>query len=103
MTVADKALFGKSERVFSSGCIRLAEPRKLAEWVLAYDNSKYLANVDELLEAGPTTTAYLSRPIPVYLVYFTAFLEGGEVVFRRDVYERDQRIIDQLRDGTAAE
>jgi murein L,D-transpeptidase YcbB/YkuD len=33
------------------------------------------------------------------LVYFTAFLENGEVQFRRDVYQRDQGIIEQLRAG----
>jgi murein L,D-transpeptidase YcbB/YkuD len=95
----DKALFSKSQRSFSSGCIRLAEPRKLADWILRHDSNSHLESVDTLLESGPTTTAYLAAPIPVYLVYFTAFLDGDEVVFRRDVYGRDQRIIDQLRAG----
>lgn len=93
----DKALFSKTERIFSSGCIRLAEPQKLADWVLSYDHNKYLADLDRLLASGPSTTAYLSRPIPVYLVYFTAFREGDAVVFRRDVYERDERIVRELR------
>ena len=93
----DKALFSKTERIFSSGCIRLAEPQKLADWVLNYDHNKYLADLDRLLASGPSTTAYLARPIPVYLVYFTAFREGDTVVFRRDVYERDERIVMALR------
>tara|TARA_R110001592_G_scaffold357416_1_gene660641 strand:+ start:224317 stop:225891 length:1575 start_codon:yes stop_codon:yes gene_type:complete len=93
----DKALFSKTERTFSSGCIRLAEPQKLADWVLNYDHNKYLADLDRLLASGPSTTAYLSRPIPVYLVYFTAFQEGDGVVFRRDIYERDERIVRALR------
>ena len=95
----DKALFRKSERTFSSGCIRLAEPRKLIEWVLNHDKSNYLTQVDRLFESGETTTAYLNDPIPVYLVYFTAFAVGDDVVFRRDVYGRDQRIVDQLREA----
>jgi murein L,D-transpeptidase YcbB/YkuD len=97
----DKGLFNKSERVFSSGCIRLADPTRLARWVLAHDNHARQAEVDQLYRAGPTTTAYLATPLPVFIVYFTAFLEEGEVVFRRDVYERDQGIIRQLRAGAA--
>ena len=92
----DKRLFNKRERVFSSGCIRLAEPAELARWVLEYDASEYLTQLDKLLAQGPTTTAYLSQPIPVFLVYFTAFEQDG-VVFRRDVYGRDRRIIEELR------
>jgi murein L,D-transpeptidase YcbB/YkuD len=95
----DKGLFNKSERVFSSGCIRLADPARLAHWVLDHDNHARQAEVDQLYRSGPTTTAYLSKPVPVLIVYFTAFLEEGEVVFRRDVYERDQGIIRQLRAG----
>lgn len=93
----DKALFKKTERTFSSGCIRLAEPRKLIEWVLKHDESRYLPEMDRLFESGETVTAYLKEPVPVYLVYFTAFAVGNDVVFRRDVYARDQRIIDQLK------
>ena len=97
----DKGLFNKSERVFSSGCIRLAEPARLARWVLAHDNHARQGEVDQLYQSGPTTTAYLGTPVPVLIVYFTAFLDAGEVVFRRDVYERDAGIIRQLR-ATAA-
>lgn len=97
----DKPLFNKTERMFSSGCIRLAEPRKLADWVLAHDKSPYLARLNQLFDEGPTTTAYLNTPIPVYLVYFTAFVDDGRVVFRRDVYERDQNIVNQLKAGDA--
>ena len=64
-----------------------------------HDKSNYLTQVDRLFESGETTTAYLKDPIPVYLVYFTAFAVGDDVVFRRDVYGRDQRIVDQLREA----
>jgi len=93
----DKSLFNKTERTFSSGCIRLAEPRKLIKWVLQHDKSRYLPEMNRLFESGETVTAYLKEPVPVYLVYFTAFAVGNDVVFRRDVYARDQRIIDQLK------
>ncbi|HBM83085.1 MAG TPA: hypothetical protein DD459_05385 [Halieaceae bacterium] len=53
--------------------------------------------MDRLFESGETVTAYLKEPVPVYLVYFTAFAVGDDVLFRRDVYARDQRIIDQLK------
>ena len=95
----DKGLFNKSERVFSSGCIRLSEPRALAHWVLGHDNHARRGEVEQLYASGPTTTAYLATPIPVLIVYFTAFLEDGEVVFRRDVYQRDADIVRQLHAG----
>ena len=75
--------------------------RLVARWVLAHGNHVRQGEVDQLYQSGPTTTAYLGTPVPVLIVYFTAFLDAGEVVFRRDVYERDAGIIRQLR-GTAS-
>jgi murein L,D-transpeptidase YcbB/YkuD len=93
----DKALFKKTERTFSSGCIRVADAPALVEWLTRRDGNFLDADLPKLLTSGPTTTLYLAKPVPVYLVYFTAFVDDGSVVFRRDIYNRDQRIIDELR------
>jgi len=93
----DRALFNSIERIFSSGCIRVSDPEGLAEWVLRQDKNPQMASTRQLFQSGLTTTVYLKKPIPVLLVYFTAFIDDGRVVFRRDVYERDQRIVDELR------
>lgn len=94
---SDKALFNKTERLFSSGCIRLSQPRALAEWLLTRENNAAAKNLDALFSSSETSTLYLSKPVPVYIVYLTAFSnDNGEVVFRRDSYGRDQAIIDAL-------
>ncbi|MFT5657289.1 MAG: murein L,D-transpeptidase YcbB/YkuD [Gammaproteobacteria bacterium] len=97
---SDKALFNKTERIFSSGCIRLADPRALANWLLQRENNPASAQLDTLFNKQETRTIYLSKPVPVYLVYFTAFVdEDNQVIFRRDIYDRDQAIIRQLKNS----
>ena len=93
-----RELFGKQERTFSSGCVRLERPRELASWLLARDGSPESGKLDALLASGETKTVYLKAPVPVYLVYFTAFVtDDGDVALRRDIYERDKVLVDALR------
>lgn len=93
----DKKLFAKSERLFSSGCIRLSDPQALAFWLLIQENNPFAKHLDALFLSTETTTVQLLKPIPVYLVYLTAFVNNNDqVVFRRDIYERDQAIINIL-------
>jgi len=94
----DQGLFERQERDFSSGCIRLANPFGLADWVLRHDGqAEAAATMRELLASGATHTVYLDKPLPVLVVYFTAYAdEIGDVRFRRDHYERDQAIVRAL-------
>jgi len=91
-----KALFGKSARAFSSGCIRVENPFDLAEQLLGGDGwnqQKFQAVLDE----KKTKTVLLSKPMPVLLLYWTAMVEpDGTVYFFNDVYERDKRITEAL-------
>ncbi|WP_290581392.1 murein L,D-transpeptidase [Ketobacter sp.] len=95
----DHNLFQKQERGFSSGCVRLSDPLGLAYWVLNTDGqSQSRQDIQQQIDSRETRTVYLKKPIPVYIVYLTAFVdENGEVVFRRDLYQRDQPIVRQLR------
>jgi L,D-transpeptidase YcbB len=92
-------LFARAERVFSSGCVRLAEPFEFARWLLEHDGRGDAANrIPEIVAGGATEVFYLNRPVPTFMVYFTAIADmEGEVSFRRDLYERDQAIISALR------
>ena len=97
---SDKALFNKTERIFSSGCIRLAEPKALANWLLQRESNPALSKLDTLFNNEETVTISLLKPVPVYLVYFTAFVgQDNHVIFRRDIYNRDRAIISQLRNS----
>jgi murein L,D-transpeptidase YcbB/YkuD len=94
----DVALFAKQERGFSSGCIRLAEPDALAHWLLGRDGRPDLASgLAGEIASGETHVHYLTTPIPVVIGYFTAFLEGEKIQFRRDLYDRDGAILRELR------
>lgn len=94
-----RELFARQERTFSSGCIRLEQPVRLAEWLLSREGHPSANRLDAMLVGGDTQTVYLKKPVPTYLVYFTAFsLDDGVVTFRRDVYGRDRILIQALRD-----
>ena len=49
--------------------------------------------------SGKTTRIDLPEPVPVLLTYFTAWGAGGEVQFRRDIYDRDAALLAALNDG----
>ncbi len=93
-----RELFGRQERTFSSGCVRLEQPRAFASWLLARDRNPQAGQLDKLLASRDTTTVYLKTPVPVYLLYFTAFVaDDGDVALRRDIYGRDKVLIEALR------
>lgn len=83
-----KELFDKDVRAFSHGCIRLHDPRGMAAAVLGTS----VDHVAEKLEQGHSTEK-VSRKIPVYVAYFTAWPDaGGTVRYFADIYERDKYI-----------
>lgn len=91
-----KGLFARSERAFSSGCIRTENPFELAQILLA-DQGWDRARIDQVLASKKTSRVNLTEPMPVMLLYWTAEADAdGTVYFRRDLYERDVRIIEGL-------
>ena len=91
-----KSLFGQDSRAFSHGCIRVENPFDFAEVLLGPDGWDR-AGIDAVIESRETKTEFLSSPLPVLLLYWTAEVDtDGVVYFYDDVYERDQRIIDAL-------
>jgi murein L,D-transpeptidase YcbB/YkuD len=92
-----KSLFKKEVRAFSHGCIRLGKPFDLAYTLLARQSDDPQAEFRRYLNTGRETTVPLEQPIPVHLVYFTAWPSArGEIEYRRDVYGRDARVFDAL-------
>lgn len=84
-----RELFSKSDRAFSSGCVRVAEPLDLAEMLLQ-GNGMSRAQIEEILAKGELRTVFLKHPVPVHIEYWTAWIDGGgQVNFRADIYERD--------------
>ncbi len=88
-----KSLFGREKRDFSHGCIRLNDPFDFAYTLLAKQTRNPEAFFQERLRTGRETVVQLEQPVPVHIVYRTAFTQAkGNVQFRGDVYGRDAKI-----------
>ncbi|MDX1810525.1 MAG: L,D-transpeptidase family protein [Gammaproteobacteria bacterium] len=89
----DKKLFDRYVRTFSSGCVRVSEPKVLAEKILEREGSWSSDKIQQIIDEGETKKVELSHRWPVYLLYWTAWVdEDGMVNFRRDVYGRNRLI-----------
>ena len=88
-----KPLFQQRARPFSAGCVRVQDVFKLAEWLARYEPGwDRPGQVDAVLQQGQPLDLTLSRPVPVYFTYITAWAEpNGQVQFRPDIYKRDGR------------
>jgi L,D-transpeptidase YcbB len=89
-----RSLFARPVRTASHGCIRVERADDLALHVLEDDARGWTgARLADALEAGDTQRIPVARPLPVYILYWTAFVEpDGLVQFRADVYGRDRRL-----------
>jgi murein L,D-transpeptidase YcbB/YkuD len=83
-------LFSRPMRAFSHGCIRLEHPEAFASFLL--DGQMSAQEIEAALHSQPDSVRRLGRPIPVYIVYFTAFMKDGLVHFRDDIYQNDPAI-----------
>ena len=94
-----KSLFKKQRRDFSHGCIRVENPIGLAQYVLSTEPGWTKEKIESEIRNGKSQSIILPQPIPVYLVYFTAWVDDqGDVQFRDDVYGRDGALYQALRE-----
>jgi len=90
-------LFNHPERAFSSGCIRIEHPLQLAALLLEDASDPPLPDLAGLVQSGETRRIYLTRPIPVIIVYLTASVDDdGSLLFYKDIYNRDEAALDAL-------
>ena len=90
-----KDKFANSTRAFSHGCIRLSRPTDLAYSLLARSGMDQDA-VNAVWAGGQNTRVNLPAPIPVHLIYATAFSSENGIEFRTDVYGRDRKLYEAL-------
>ena len=85
--------FKETNRAASHGCIRLQDPFSLAK-LIAEDQGveSLMDNVISARELRQSKTFHLKEPLPIHLVYWTAWADAdGKVNFRNDIYQRDRR------------
>jgi murein L,D-transpeptidase YcbB/YkuD len=87
----ERELLRKTDRRFSSGCVRVEDAPRLANWLFGRPLP--------LKSTKPDQRVDLPQPVPVYITYLTAMPEGQTVVYRADVYNRDGAQLAQLGNG----
>ena len=93
----DKSLFNETTRTFSHGCIRIKEPAKLAAFLLRNDSIYTDEKIKDLMNGGKETYVKLKTKVPVFIAYFTAWVDrNGKLNFRDDVYNHDEKMKQML-------
>jgi L,D-transpeptidase YcbB len=92
-----KILFNKDSRAFIHGCIRLAEPKKMALYLLRNNPQWTEEKIDAAMNSGKEQWVTLKDPVPVYIAYLTAWVgRDGKLNLRNDIYHRDQQLASML-------
>jgi len=93
----DRDLFNSSSRSFSHGCIRIGEPKHLAEFLLQSDTSWNSYRIDTCMNNAKETWVSLGKSVPVVIAYFTAWVDKDSVLnFRKDIYGHDAKLANKL-------
>jgi murein L,D-transpeptidase YcbB/YkuD len=89
-----RELFDQDNRMYSSGCIRLEDPRRLADYLLeaqGIDDSSLVNMIDDPRVVAKTIS--LKNPIKVYILSNTITVTpNGMMRFGRDIYNQDKRL-----------
>ena len=99
-----RSLFSRNVRAFSHGCIRLARPLDLAGQVLRAGGVSgwNRERIDRVVASQANTVVNLQVPLPVYITYLTAWVDGGAVNFRSDIYGHDAKLLAALEGKSIA-
>ncbi len=90
--------FNSSKRSLSHGCIRLSQPKKLAQYLLRDDTVHFSSvKIDSLMNLKKEKWVTLKNPVPVMISYYTAFVDStGKLNFRNDIYGHDSAMAVKL-------
>jgi L,D-transpeptidase YcbB len=89
-----RQLFSRKDRALSHGCIRMEKAEEFAYYLVkndsVYSNPLLL---EQYFRLKKRTEISVIQPIPIYVRYFTAWAENGEVVYYPDVYNKDGEVV----------
>jgi murein L,D-transpeptidase YcbB/YkuD len=77
----NKDLFAQDDRTLSHGCIRLEDAVRLGRWLMGREPAT--------ASTVPEQNVLLPSPVPIYVTYLTAHVDGGQLTFADDPYGRD--------------
>lgn len=91
-----RGLFGRDQRAFSHGCVRVLDPWAFAEALLTNEPDWDLARARSL-QGSRERNLILDNHIRVHLTYFTARVnEDGRLIMARDIYGHHGRVLAAL-------
>jgi len=92
-----KSLFSRESRAFSHGCIRLSDPKKMAEYLLRFQPEWTPARIDSAMNGDKEKWVVLKKSVPVMITYFTSWVDAdGQLNFRDDIYGHDKKMAELL-------
>ncbi len=92
-----KLLFDRNKRDFSHGCIRVENPKKLAQYLMRNNTSWTPAKFEKALQGNSEIGIDIKPSIPVYIAYFTSWVDhNGNLNFRNDIYNLDEELAKEI-------
>ena len=96
-----KSLFKRTVRAYSHGCVRVRNPRKLAELILSDDKGWTKRKIARIIASGSNNRITLTKKFPVHLSYFTAWVDAKSgPKFFSDIYRHDRKVLAALSGKT---
>jgi murein L,D-transpeptidase YcbB/YkuD len=89
--------FEKTNRSLSSGCVRVENVLKLAEYLLGDKDRYSQSKINAILQTGETKNVTFKEKYNVHLLYWTAWSENNKLIFRNDIYNLDADLYAKLR------
>ena len=89
--------FDKIDRSLSSGCVRVDNPLELTEYLLNDPVNWNLGKITEILQSEKTKFVKIKKEVSFHLLYWTAWSENNELIFRDDIYNLDADLYTKLR------
>lgn len=91
-----KGLFQRKVRTLSHGCIRVERAFDLGHYLLTGEPSKKSQLLSNYLDQKQRRSISLSKPVPIYIRYFTAAVINDKLYLYDDCYEKDAQILNTL-------
>jgi murein L,D-transpeptidase YcbB/YkuD len=91
-------MFDKDERALSSGCIRVSQPEKLADFILSGNDKWSWNGMEKMIDSGRMRDVATKESLPVFITYQTVWLDSeGRLVYGTDVYGQDAKLSKMLK------